>query len=134
MIPSLKQLTNAALLIGAQSALGYAYGRLGNLPAKEVALAWAIWEIADIAFQHFINAYGKGTNLIEHKVIVLSISDIVGLAALIGAGLTGSTFMTTTLVLCTLSLRALTALTAYLSCPCCNPGPRFTMDLSTKYT
>lgn len=130
MNPVINKLINASALLGTYTAIGYAYGLAGNLPAKQVALAWLVWEAANITIQCLANAFMDKDNsrLSEIKIIALAISDVVGLVALAQMGLIGSTMMGAALVVCTVMARGFNLLST-LTCECCAPGPRFTMDI-----
>lgn len=127
MRPVMNKIVNASALLGIHTAMGYAYGAMAKLQPKQVALAWFIWETADIAIQCLSDAILKEKSS-SFKMVALPISDVVGLVALAQAGLMGSPLMRAALIVCTVIARASSILSNF-TCECCAPGPRFTMDV-----
>lgn len=127
MRPVMNKLVNASALLGFHSAMGYAFGMMAKLQPKQVALAWCIWEAADIAIQCLSNAILKEKST-SFKMVALPISDVVGLGALNQAGLMGPPLMRGALIVYTVITRASNLLSNF-TCECCAPGPRFSMDI-----
>ncbi len=66
-------------VVGACGAgLGYLYGQLADLPASQVAKAWAVWCVANVAIQSFINTWidDLTTRLFAHTVSAVAVTTI----------------------------------------------------------